>query len=263
MVEQSTFNRLVMSSSLILRAPPPHTHITPMITAIFLLLNLYPSYLLTLHSTHSPSYTLPIIPLTLLTDLSFFLYLYSYTPHTTNLFLFDDLFHFDPLRCLVACLFLTLATLPWIISNLSVPSDSPLFILTNIFGLLLLIFSSNLLPFLTAFELTSFSTILLISTSRNTTITIRYFFLSGLFSIIFILGILLIYLDTGSINLHTIALLAHYDSTSPLLILASLFFFSTLFFKLAASPFHFYAIHIYPKLPRLISLYFLTAYKFV
>ena len=176
-----------------------------------------------------------------------------------------------------------------------------LLLFANFIAILFILTSNDFIIFIISFELFNFSTYLLIASvfqssslthfnplthsnpgsfnpsmasqglimSNNNlsslAATINYFFLSSLVTAFLFLSILFFYYFTGSTNFDDIAFYIDYfllDSTNILFLKLAIFFLiSTLLFKLAAVPLHFYAPDLYNSMPITITKYLKTLPK--
>lgn len=113
----------------------------------------------------------------------------------------------------------------------------------------LFIFNSDFITFFLAFELFSFSSILLTLfkyTNKSTNIAIIYFFINAISSLFFLFAFFFYYFSFGFSNIsniHSFNNLGYY------------FFLFGLFMKLGSAPFHFWVLPLYDSIPTIISLY--------
>ncbi|MEM7312446.1 MAG: NADH-quinone oxidoreductase subunit N, partial [Planctomycetota bacterium] len=121
-------------------------------------------------------------------------------------------------------------------------------------GLMLVCWAGNFVLLLLGLELISIQTYVLLFIGRrddgSAEATVKYFFLSILSSAIFMFGVTLLFGITGSMDL--LAIREYFSQAGPgggpassLVLLAMIFMFGGLGFKIAAVPFHFYAPDVY------------------
>lgn len=123
--------------------------------------------------------------------------------------------------------------------------------LLSILGMVLLCFVQDLTALYVCLELQSFALVVLCSLNYNSAYAVeagmKYFLLSAYSSCLLLLGIGLIYWDTGTTNL--VNLYSYYSVLNPNLSFSSLlglwFVSLGLLWKLAAAPLHFWAADVY------------------
>jgi len=124
--------------------------------------------------------------------------------------------------------------------------------------------ANDMIILLLAIELQSLSSFILTAYKfynvKSTEAAIKYFILGSFSSIIFILGIVLIYSLTGTFNIKNIYNILLYETTMYntnyyiSIIFITLFF--NLFFKLAVVPFHFWIVDVYENAPMISIIIF-------
>lgn len=141
-----------------------------------------------------------------------------------------------------------------------------------IFSLNLVISANDLISIFFALELYALSSYILIGyrgkfSVFSSEVSIKYFILGTVFSIIFVYGISLFYMSTGLTNLYDISAfinLAGFSSVDKFNNLnrcAAIFLFIGVLFKLAASPFHFWSPDVYDGSPTTMVLFLATLPK--
>jgi NADH-quinone oxidoreductase subunit N len=131
--------------------------------------------------------------------------------------------------------------------------------LFSIFSLLLLISSYDFISAYLAIEMQALCFYILSSFRRNSAFSteagLKYFIAGSFVSCIFLFGCCLIYGALGTLNFHNINIILsfpfneNYIHLKNMVLLGSLFIFITLFFKIAAAPFHFWSPDIYEGSP--------------
>lgn len=122
---------------------------------------------------------------------------------------------------------------------------------------ILFIFNTDFISFFLAFELFSFSTILLTLykyTKKSTNIAIIYFFINAISSIFILLGLYYYYKTFGITFINNeinffINILTNNNHFS------FYFFILGLIMKLGSAPFHFWVLPLYDSIPTIITLY--------
>lgn len=112
---------------------------------------------------------------------------------------------------------------------------------------IIFIFYFDFLSFFLAFELFSFSTILLTLfkyTKNTTNIAIIYFFINAISSIFILLGLFFYYFSFG---ISSFDLTPQYE--------ANIFIILGFIMKLGSAPFHFWVLPLYDTIPTIITLY--------
>lgn len=90
---------------------------------------------------------------------------------------------------------------------------------------------------------------------------LKYFLLSALSTGLLFLGILFLYIFSGSTQYDSISTLIMYDSKDIYLNIGSTLIIGSLLLKLAAAPMHNYAIDLYDALPQNITMYMMIIPK--
>lgn len=114
----------------------------------------------------------------------------------------------------------------------------------------LFLFNSDFISFFLAFELFSFSSILLTLfkyTKSSTNIVIIYFFINAISSVFFLLGFFLFYFSFGFSYIPFFTLGSNHIGYNLFLL--------GLFMKLGTAPFHFWVLPLYDNIPTIITLY--------
>jgi NADH-ubiquinone oxidoreductase chain 2 len=146
--------------------------------------------------------------------------------------------------------------------------EYPLILLFIIAGAVLLISTSDLVSVFLAIELQSYGLYLLSTIYRNselsTTGGLIYFLLGGLSSCFILLGISLLYANSGTTNLDGLYIITSISDVSdnsnfwykPYYINFSLLIFSIGFlFKISAAPFHFWSPDVYDAIPTIVTTF--------
>jgi len=133
-------------------------------------------------------------------------------------------------------------------------------ILLSSLGFVLLILSFDLILFYIAIEIQSISFYILSCFKKNsvfsTEASLKYFILGSLASALFLFGCSLIYGITGTINFKDLtSIFINFDDQS-LLVISSLCILSSIFFKLAVAPFHFWSPDVYEGSPTIVTAFF-------
>lgn len=135
-------------------------------------------------------------------------------------------------------------------------------------SLLLLIGFNDFIYLFFALEVYSLASYILIGYRGKISIfsvesSLKYFILGTVFSIIMVYSIALIYWTTGLTNFSVLDLYLNFSGNSAyklldfdLMVVASILLLISLFFKLGAAPFHFWAPEVYEGAPTIIT-YFL------
>jgi NADH-quinone oxidoreductase subunit N len=158
-----------------------------------------------------------------------------------------------------SCLFVTLlVTRGIIIQELSFFEFFTIF-LFSIFSLLLLISSYDFISAYLAIEMQALCFYILSSFRRNSAFSteagLKYFIAGSFVSCIFLFGCCLMYGALGTLNFNNMNIILsfsfneNYTHLKNMVLLGSLLLFVTLFFKIAAAPFHFWSPDIYEGSP--------------
>jgi len=133
-------------------------------------------------------------------------------------------------------------------------------ILLSSLGFILLILSFDLILLYLAIEIQSISFYILSCLKKNsafsTEASLKYFILGSLASALFLFGCSLIYGITGTINFKDLTTIFINFNDQSLLIIGSLFILSSIFFKLAIAPFHFWSPDVYEGAPTIVTAFF-------
>lgn len=161
--------------------------------------------------------------------------------------------------------------------------ELPLLINFSSLGILFIVSSNNFLMLYLALELQALPAYILTAIKRNSNYSleggVKYFVLGVFASSIFLYGVSLIYISSGSISYDEIANLLMKKSTelSPMMMIGIVFVMFGLLFKLAAAPLHNWIADVYqsahgtiltffssvPKLGVAYSIYVLYHFVFV
>ena len=146
--------------------------------------------------------------------------------------------------------------------------EYPLILLFIILGAIFLISSYDTITIFLSIELQSYGLYLLSTIFRNselsTTGSLTYFLLGGLSSCLILLGISLLYINSGTTNLDNIYIISVIQDINNNLddiyksyyINFSLLIFSIGFlFKISAAPFHFWSLDVYDAIPTIVTTF--------
>ncbi len=146
--------------------------------------------------------------------------------------------------------------------------EYPLILLFIIAGAVLLISTGDLISVFLSIELQSYGLYLLSTIHRNselsTTGGLIYFLLGGLSSCFILLGISLLYANSGTTNMDSLYIITSISDISdnsnfwykPYYINFSLLIFSIGFlFKISAAPFHFWSPDVYDIIPTIVTTF--------
>jgi len=143
-----------------------------------------------------------------------------------------------------------------------------IFIFALIISFFTAISANDIILLLLAIELQSLSSFILTSYKfykiKATEAAIKYFIFGSFSSIIFILGIVLIYCLTGTFNIKNLYNLLLTELTPDIKYYTSIIFiimFFNLFFKLAIVPFHFWIVDVYESAPIISVIIFAVLNK--
>lgn len=136
-------------------------------------------------------------------------------------------------------------------------TEYPVLCLFTILGSILLIKSNNMLMMFIAIELQSYSlyclSVIYNETENSTKAGLKYFFLGGLASIIILLGIGLIYGETGVLNIEYIISLLNYNNINNQINYGIIVIIIGYLFKVGAAPFHSWSPDVYNEVPTKIT----------
>ncbi len=142
----------------------------------------------------------------------------------------------------------------------------------SILSLLLMVSASDLILFYLTMEMQALCFYILASLNRNSTFSVeaglKYFVSGSFISGFYLLGCSLIYGCLGTLNLNNLNLLTifHLNTYSNelnfLVLIGIIFITSTLLFKLACAPFHFWSPDVYDGAPISSTLVFSVLPKF-
>ena len=143
--------------------------------------------------------------------------------------------------------------------------EASLIILGNIIGIDLLLTSNNQILALISWEQINICIYSLISINNNKTKvqsnSIKYFIISAVSTTLFILGITIIYMETGSFNYTNINYQVNMEQDNYLLQVGTVFIYFTILLKLGGAPLHFWAPDLYSSQPSNITQWQLVVPK--
>ncbi len=143
--------------------------------------------------------------------------------------------------------------------------EASLIILGNIIGIDQLLTSNNQILALISWEQINICIYSLISINNNKTKvlsnSIKYFIISAVSTTIFIQGITLIYMETGSFNYTCINYQVNMEPNNFMLQQGTLFLYFTIMQKLGGAPLHFWAPDLYTSQPSNITQWLLIVPK--
>lgn len=145
--------------------------------------------------------------------------------------------------------------------------EYPLIILFIISGGVFLISTNDLITIFLSIELQSYGLYLLSTIYRNSELStaggLIYFLLGGFSSSLILLGISLLYINSGTTNMDNIYIITsitniwdNNDWYKSSYLNISLFIFSVGFlFKISAAPFHFWSPDVYDSIPTIVTIF--------
>ncbi|WP_331775437.1 NADH-quinone oxidoreductase subunit N [Sulfurospirillum sp. 1612] len=140
-------------------------------------------------------------------------------------------------------------------------------LLFSVFGMLLLVQSSELFTSFIALEIASISLYVMIGFQKNDLKRVegsfRYLVLGSLAGVVMLLGITLIYARTGSTNLLAIGhyINAHPDENMLLVITGGTLIMITFLFKISAFPFQNWSMDVYDGAPLPVTAFMASTFK--
>jgi len=151
--------------------------------------------------------------------------------------------------------------------HLKVTFEYPIIIIIAILGMEILLRSTDLFIWFLAIEMQSFCfyTLAAYRTNRSylqTEAGLKYFLFGSIASSLYLFGISILYLDTGSLSFNSIAAISylpmenHYIYHSSLILILI-----SLFFKLGIAPFHFWLPLVYTNSSSIITYFFILLPK--
>lgn len=155
------------------------------------------------------------------------------------------------------CLFLILVK-NYMITKRNFSFEIYIFLLFSLFGLLIILLTSDFVLFFLGFELQAFSLYAIASYKNNSLLTneavIKYFLFGALFSSLLILGFSFVYGFFGSLNL--IELNFMFWKNDFMLSFSFLLVTCSFLFKLGLAPFHQWVAEIYEGVDSLVTMFF-------
>jgi len=145
--------------------------------------------------------------------------------------------------------------------------EYPIIIFCAIYGMLILLKSSDLFVWFLAIELQSFCfyTLAAYRTNRSylqTEAGLKYFLFGSIASSLYLFGISILYLYTGTLDFYSIAALSHFPLENQYIFHISLIsILISLFFKLGIAPFHFWLPLVYTYSSSIVTYLFILLPK--
>ena len=165
---------------------------------------------------------------------------------------------FGKMLILISALFVLL-----IATNDKQSFELPILILLATSGMMILTSAFNFITVYLGLELMSLPLYILAAfnknDSRSTEAGLKYFVLGAIASGIFLMGVSLIYMFTGSINFADIYNMEQNESVGYLI--GMVFVVAAFCFKISAVPFHMWAPDVYQGSPTLVTMFFASAPK--
>ena len=143
--------------------------------------------------------------------------------------------------------------------------EFPILIIYSVIGMMIMVSAKDFLTLYMGLELQSLAIYILVSINssslKSSEAGFKYFILGALSSAILLYGVSLIYGFTGSINFADIASIVKENERNIGIILALVFVFISLAFKVSAVPFHMWTPDVYEGAPTPVTLFLGTAPK--
>jgi len=154
-------------------------------------------------------------------------------------------------------------------NHLIVSFEFIIVILLALFGMFLVLLSHDLFIWFFGIELQSFCFYALAAYRTNRTFLqtdagLKYFFFGSIGSSLYLFGISLMYIITGSLNLDTITTIIYFplsNSQHQIFNISLIFIFIALFIKLGIAPFHLWVPQVYNNVSSIITLFFVLLPK--
>lgn len=195
-----------------------------------------------------------------------------------NLFLFNNTFYYTSITSSVILITLIASILTILISIMSERStrNFELILEVNIlrlfiiFSLLTIAISDNLIIIFFLLEIYSLSSYILVGKNSKFSVfsgesALKYFFISSVFSILMIYSLASLYSITGLINISELKMFLTIENSNINFYLYKTFLILlfSIFFKLSAAPFHFWAPDVYEGMPTTIMFFLSVIPKIV
>jgi NADH-quinone oxidoreductase subunit N len=143
--------------------------------------------------------------------------------------------------------------------------EFPILIIFAVIGMMIMVSAKDFLTLYMGLELQSLAIYILVSINSNNLKSsesgIKYFILGALSTAILLYGVSLVYGFTGSINFLDVAAIVSENDRNIGIIIALVFIFIALAFKVSAVPFHMWTPDVYEGAPTPITLFLATAPK--
>ncbi len=185
----------------------------------------------------------------------------------TSNFLLQENLHINLLKIILIfiSLIIFIAAKHYYDTRNTLPFEVPIIILFSLFGILLVITTSDLMLLYLALELQSLSIYALVASRYNSNISteagLKYFILGSFISGFILYAISLFYFITGSTNLNNLNLYLINNNNSSIILLAMVLLTGGFLFKLSAAPFHNWTPDVFEGAPTIITLFISTVPK--
>jgi len=191
---------------------------------------------------------------------------------TNGIFFYNSFqtdFYSQFLKLILTIGFLVVVLMSQSLEKVGVPAEETseyyLFLFSSLLGMSLLVSSVNFLLFYVSLELTSYSLYLLVPMRRhipeNQEASLKYFLFGALASGMMLFGLSYLYGAFGSLDFYQVFSAQSLTGNSPLLFLGILLAVSSLFYKLAIVPFHYWAPDVYQETPPSLTAFIATLSK--
>lgn len=193
-------------------------------------------------------------------------------PKGQGVSLFDQAFQIDGLAAFSKIVIFAAAAITILMSERFLQGDQlgrfeyPVLILLAVFGMSLMVSSTDLIALYMGVETQSLALYILAAfnrdSRRSTEAGLKYFVLGALSSCLLLYGASLIYGFSGSTSFEDIARVDVTDVPNVGLIVGLVFLISGLAFKVSAAPFHMWTPDVYEGAPTPVTAFFAAAPKF-
>ena len=189
----------------------------------------------------------------------------------TNMSYFNDMVLFDNYSLAFSGLLILISFLWFVLSPAYVHDkehevDYFSLIIFALIGGVILVSYSNIIMLFLGLEILSISMYILAGSNKRSLASneaaLKYFLMGSFATCFLLFGIALIYGQTGSFNLSTIASsISQISGNSKMLDAGVLLMMIAMLFKVSAAPFHFWAPDVYQGSPTIITVYMSTVVK--